>query len=236
MTIEDSEFGKIEITQNDRSRSIRVRILADRLKVTIPVQSKPEDAMKFIHSKRDAILHKQKTAKKKQDHHPTRLDENTGLKTLTFEVRIERKERKDLYFGFKNGILTIEFPVTAEITDDNAQKHIWNGISYFLRKEAKRLLPGRTKQLADKHGFIFRDVKIQPSKSRWGSCSREKSINYSLYLMLLPAHLVDYVVLHELCHTREMNHSDKFWHLMDKVTNNKAYELRKELKKYNMPQ
>jgi len=104
-----------------------------------------------------------------------------------------------------------------------------------LRKEAKRLLYNRTKQLAAKHGFTFTDVKIQSSKSRWGSCSREKSINLSLYLMLLPVHLIDYVILHELCHTKEMNHGDKFWAWMDKVTENKAYELRQELKKYNMP-
>jgi predicted metal-dependent hydrolase len=236
MVIEASEFGKIEIEKNERSRSIRVRILPDRLKVTMPVHSQPEDALKFIQSARETIARKQKLAQKKHDNHPMRLDENTGLKTLTFDVKIVRKSRKDVYFSLKEVILTIEFPLSAEINDDTAQKHIWNGISYFMRKEAKRLLPWRTKQLADKHGFIFSDVKIQSSKSRWGSCSRGRSINLSLYLMLLPAHLVDYVILHELCHTLEMNHSDRFWALMDKVTDNNAYDLRQELKKYNMPQ
>lgn len=235
MVIENSEFGKIEITQNERSRSIRVRILSDRLRVTIPVYSSVEDAIKFINSERGAIAKKQKSAQKKQEQHPTKLDENTELKTLTFDVKIERTDRKNLHFSLNNGMLLIEFPISAEINDDQAQLHIWNGISYFLRKEAKRLLPSRTKQLADKHGFIFREVKIQLSKSRWGSCSREKNINFSLYLLLLPAHLVDYVILHELCHTREMNHGDRFWNLMDKVTDCKSDDLRKELKKYNMP-
>jgi len=174
-------------------------------------------------------------ADKKEKNNPTRIDENFKLKTLTFDVKLIRAQRKELHFSLNNGILTIEFPATADISTEIAQKHIWNGISYFLRKEAKRLLPGRTRQLASKFGFYFTDVKIQSSKSRWGSCSREKSINLSLYLMLLPAHLIDYVILHELCHTREMNHGDKFWAWMDKVTDNKAYELRQELKKYNMP-
>jgi len=235
MEIESSEFGKIEIERNVRSRSIRVRILHDKLVVSIPVHSSPEDALKFISEKRDVIFRKQRLADKKEKNNPTRIDENFKLKTLTFDVTLIRAQRKELHFSLNNGILTIEFPATADILTEIAQKHIWNGISYFLRKEAKRLLPGRTRQLASKFGFYFTDVKIQSSKSRWGSCSREKSINLSLYLMLLPAHLIDYVILHELCHTKEMNHGDKFWTWMDKVTENKAYELRQELKKYNMP-
>ncbi len=235
MEIESSEFGKIEIVRNERSRSIRVRILHDKLVVSIPVHSSPEEALKFISEKRDVILRKQRLADKKEKNNPTRIDENFKLKTLTFDVTLIRAQRKELHFSLNSGILTIEFPATADISTEIAQKHIWNGISYFMRKEAKRLLPGRTRQLASKFGFYFTDVKIQSSKSRWGSCSREKSINLSLYLMLLPAHLIDYVILHELCHTKEMNHGDKFWAWMDKVTDSKTYELRQELKKYNMP-
>jgi hypothetical protein len=136
----------------------------------------------------------------------------------------------------KNGTLNIEFPSGTDCTDKQSQQHFWNGISYFMRKEAKRLLPNRTKQLAEKYGFTFSDVKIQSSKTRWGSCSRAQSINLSLYLMLLPAELVDYVILHELCHTKEMNHGPNFWIWMDRVTDKKSKELRAQLKNYHMPE
>ena len=103
-----------------------------------------------------------------------------------------------------------------------------------LRHEAKRLLPDRLIALADRYRFTCTGVRIMNSKTRWGSCSTRKTINLSLSLMLLPWHLIDYVLLHELCHTVEMNHSDRFWKLLNGVTDNKALALRKELKGYHM--
>jgi predicted metal-dependent hydrolase len=99
-----------------------------------------------------------------------------------------------------------------------------------LRKQASAYLPGRLQTLASQYGFTYASLKISKSRSRWGSCSAKKNINLSLFLMTLPAHLIDYVILHELCHTQVMNHSPSFWKLMDEITEGKAGFLRKELK------
>lgn len=99
-----------------------------------------------------------------------------------------------------------------------------------LRQQALIHLPTRLHNLAAKHGFVYHKVRISNSRGRWGSCSSKKSINLSLYLMTLPPHLIDYVLLHELCHTKEMNHGPAFWELMDSVTEGKAKELRLELR------
>ena len=234
--LSDPELGTIEFTHNERSKHIRVRILSNGLKVTMPLRSTEADAMKFINSIRGKILQKQEKIEKGLETRNIQIDENSQLQTLTFAVEVKPANRKNIYFSLKNSTLNIEFPIGTNCSTTENQQYFWNGISYFMRKEAKRLLPDRTKQLADKFGFTFSEVKIQSSKTRWGSCSREKSINLSLYLMLLPAYLVDYVILHELCHTKEMNHGDKFWAWMDKVTDGKSKEMRKELKNYHMPQ
>lgn len=233
--IVDDDFGKIEFEQNARSKHIRVRIAADGLKVSIPLHATQKEALTFINSKRTSILAKQFKLKLKKENHALELKVGCEIQTLSFQVRVAKVERENVFFALKDGLLTIEFPARADLQTEAAQRNCWNGINYFLRKEAKRLLPGRTSQLAAKYGFSFSEIKIQSSKSRWGSCSSSKSINFSYYLMLLPSHLVDYVILHELCHTLEMNHGDRFWALMDKVTNNSSKALRAELKQYNMP-
>ena len=103
-----------------------------------------------------------------------------------------------------------------------------------LREKAKNYLPARLDFLAKEHQFSYSSVKIRKSRTRWGSCSSKKTINLSFYLMLLPEHLADYVLLHELCHTVYMNHGIEFWKLLDRVTGGQARQLRKELRSYHV--
>ncbi|MDR0540592.1 MAG: M48 family metallopeptidase [Dysgonamonadaceae bacterium] len=104
-----------------------------------------------------------------------------------------------------------------------------------VRIRAKQYLPAELQRLARLHGFHYSRVKIRKSKTRWGSCSSKGIINLSFYLMLLPLHLIEYVLLHELCHTVEMNHSAAFWSLLDRHTQRPAKDLRKELRNYYIP-
>ena len=100
-----------------------------------------------------------------------------------------------------------------------------------LWAQAYRYLPGRLRELAILHNFHYTTVKINRSRTRWGSCSSRKSINLSYRLMTLPAYLIDYVLLHELCHTVHMNHGVEFWKLMNQVCEGKALLLRRELRR-----
>ncbi len=231
----DAELGAIEFVHSERAKHIRVRILHTGLRVTLPKKSSQDEALKFIESIRRKLILKQTKLEKGLQKNNILIDENSKLQTLTFSVEAKPSDRKNIYFALKNSVLNIEFPLDTDCSVIQTQQHFWNGISYFLRKEAKRLLPNRTAQLANKYGFTVESVKIQSSKSRWGSCSQAGSINLSLYLMILPAHLIDYVILHELCHTKEMNHGVNFWRWMDRVTDNNSKELRAQLKKHHMP-
>ena len=103
-----------------------------------------------------------------------------------------------------------------------------------LRCEAKSWLPQRVAALAAQHGFRYGRVTIRATHSRWGSCSSENNISLSLFLMRLPEHLRDYVIIHELCHTVHHNHSAAFHALCNHCLDGHEKELSRELRKYSL--
>jgi predicted metal-dependent hydrolase len=84
----------------------------------------------------------------------------------------------------------------------------------WVRKQAKIYLPARLATLSQQTQLDFSNVTIRSQRSRWGSCSTEKAINLNFKLLFLPTQLVDHILIHELCHTKHMNHSGKFWRLV----------------------
>ena len=101
------------------------------------------------------------------------------------------------------------------------------------KQAAKEFLEGRIKELADKFGFVYNKVTIRNQKTRWGSCSGKNNINLNMQLMNIPNYLIDYVILHELVHTKVKNHSPHFWSSLDIYVGN-AKAIDKELKKYSL--
>lgn len=86
-----------------------------------------------------------------------------------------------------------------------------------LADEACRYIPGRTALFASRIGVDYGRITIRNQKSRWGSCSSKGNLNFNCLLMLMPHDVIDYVIVHELCHRLEMNHSPKFWQEVEKV-------------------
>ncbi|MBO5971833.1 MAG: DUF45 domain-containing protein [Alistipes sp.] len=104
-----------------------------------------------------------------------------------------------------------------------------------LRKEARKVLPPLVAELASRHGFCYTSLRISSAHTRWGSCSGNNGISLSLFLMLLPDHLREFVILHELCHTHHHNHSAPFHTLLNSLTEGREKALNKELKAYRIP-
>jgi len=82
---------------------------------------------------------------------------------------------------------------------------------------AKELALSRLEYFNQFYNFKYNSVKIKSTKTRWGSCSSKGNLNFSYKIVLLPEHLADYLVVHELCHLGEFNHSENFWNLVSKT-------------------
>ncbi|WP_440453079.1 M48 family metallopeptidase [Ruminococcus intestinalis] len=86
-----------------------------------------------------------------------------------------------------------------------------------LEDQAVEYIPKRVKYYAEKENFVYNKITIKNLVSRWGSCSTKGNLNFNCLLMLTPDYVIDYIVVHELCHLREMNHSEKFWTEVEKI-------------------
>lgn len=101
-----------------------------------------------------------------------------------------------------------------------------------LRKRAKELLPRFLEEASRKTGLRYNRLTIRQTRSRWGSCTREGNISLSLFLVTLPDDLIEFVCIHELCHTVHPNHSAEFHALVDHHTEGREKELQKRMKNY----
>ena len=101
----------------------------------------------------------------------------------------------------------------------------------ILDHQAHSLLPEKVRYWASRVGVTYGRITIRRQKTRWGSCSSQGNLNFNLLLMLTPPEVMDYIVVHELCHRKEMNHSARFWAEVEKVLPD--YEARRKwLKTY----
>ena len=225
----DPELGSIIVRTNTQAKRYTLRVKNGLIVAVMPPSGSEKVLLNFINEQRPQL-------KELLNRAPSRKIIEPGLQfqTNTFRLSITLTDRSDFYMRLdkENGIFHISCPQQTDFTDPRVQDLLKRFIASALEHEAKRILPERLHNLAEQHGFKYVSLRFGNTKSRWGSCSTERRINLSIALMLLPDHLIDYIILHELCHTVEMNHSVRFWELMNKVTENRALLLRKELKGY----
>jgi predicted metal-dependent hydrolase len=199
----DKEIGRVRYVHNHRAKNLSIRISRHgEVRVTVPRLMGMMRAEAFVERKKGWIL-----------------------KKLT-EIRRQQQQLRMPVPGELLRVRGREIPIELKNGEKDVEEAIWA----ILLKEAKACLPGRVRELAAEFGFSYRTVKIRKMTSRWGSCSVKNSINLNSWLVMLPGHLCDYVILHELVHTRYRDHGERFWKALDRVTDGSSRALRKELR------
>ena len=228
-TFTDDLLGLITIRIHARARRIIMRPTVNGVIVTVPphtLQSEVKNSLQHFRQRLHAGQLKLKTNTiSKQSIGP-----NFCLKTDLITLFLEQGTSKEFRLRAEPGKTIIIYPPNTQFEDSARQEWLHRVVERSLKQQGQWILPKILHDLSVRHNLPFSICKVNVSKGRWGSCSGKKVINLSCYLMLLPPHLREYVMLHELCHTREMNHGPRFWKLLDTLTNGKAKMLRNELK------
>lgn len=118
-------------------------------------------------------------------------------------------------------------------TSETKKQSHKNILKKWLTIRAKHIIPQRTEELAKLHGFKYNNIRVKEVSSIWGSCSSKKNLNFNWKLILVEPEVMDYVIIHELAHLREMNHSERFWSIVEGIMNDFKVQ-RKLLKKYQI--
>ncbi|MCE5205397.1 MAG: M48 family metallopeptidase [Porphyromonadaceae bacterium] len=222
----DKELGKIIVVPHKGAKRVIARQKNGYLQLTVPYRFGPKQFASVLEELRPRLSGLKPLSR-------PAFGEEDMVSTFTFNAQVVRDGfiHKPV-LSLKHGELHIYMPQRSDLSLPENQQFIKEAITRVLRIEAKRTLPEKTASFARQHNLLYRGIKINSSKGRWGSCSAQKNINFSLFLMLLPERLIDYVVLHELAHTVEMNHGEKFWSLLDRFCQGRARELSREVKKF----
>ncbi len=219
---QDQTIGTIKVRKVTRARRLRIRPYADHVLVTIPKWVAFKAGHEFALSQAEWI----------ERHRPEANSQFlTGDRVgkqhvLEFKTSDEIASPRSRINGTR---VCIEYPSSMSASNSSVQSEVQKAVTRALRKEAEQYLPHRVSLLASDHGFRYTTITIKQLKTRWGSCSNTRAINLNLQLMRLPTHLIDYVILHELTHTKHLNHSHHFWAELEMILPNYK-SLRSELK------
>ncbi|HET9411631.1 MAG TPA: SprT family zinc-dependent metalloprotease [Candidatus Saccharimonadales bacterium] len=226
-TINDSEFGTITIKRSALAQSLRLKINHQgALVVSMPKRAPLYLAKQLINQARDQVRRGLKQTK----------NELTILRhgdLIGKSHRLVIRQGEALHGRILGTFIEISVPPLAAHDSHEVQSYIKEFALKALRTQARAYLSRQLANLANTHGFAFESVRFSNAGTRWGSCSTSGTISLNIWLMQLPFELIDYVIIHELCHTRHMDHSAAFWQQVEQILPD--YRLRRRALKDQRP-
>jgi predicted metal-dependent hydrolase len=201
------------VRESRRARALRLKISRRAgLEVIIPTGAKTPDVEAALRSHAHWIL-KHYSPEMAESPPARRLISGEKVPYLGQErvVDIGIKARgKAISVLLDGDTLAVRLPAGTPATEATIRA----ALESWYRAQAKDYIVGRVAELARQHGFQYGRITIKGQSTRWGSCSSQRNLNFNWRLMFAPPAAIDYVILHELCHLEELNHSRRFWTLV----------------------
>jgi predicted metal-dependent hydrolase len=224
----DDEFGVVACRRSPRARFVRIRVAEDgSVRASLPKRAPLYLVKELLDSSRSEIRKLVDTQKARRSIYVNGTTIGRSHRLVLRYDMIDIPHKK-----LSGQELIITLPIGYRNQPDAAQEFISQQVNRVLRREATAYLPRRLRHLADIFGFEYERERFASQSGRWGSCSSRGTISLNVALMNLPLELIDYVLIHELAHTKQMNHSPAFWQLVEDCMPDYAVH-RKTLKKEN---
>jgi predicted metal-dependent hydrolase len=207
-TVTVADIGEVQIVKHATAKSLRITIRPGGIvRVTIPRWTPYQAGTAFVLSRKEWIL---------QNLQP-QSDLKNGMAIGKFHhlYFAASPTNKTISTRQKGSELWVTYPDSFTQQSSAVQEAAVKVAIRALRTQAENLLPNRLRTLADKHGFDYKSVEVRQLKARWGSCNSKQEITLNLFLMQLPWDLIDYVLLHELTHTKALHHGPEFWEIFE---------------------
>ena len=214
----------VTIYKRRGSRNLRLSITPHgKVRVSIPAWAPYKAGLEFARSRQDWIA---------EQHRPANLLVNGQAVGKAHHLHFMPQPGENISTRLGRNEVIVRYPEGMATSEPEIQKAALEASVRALRRQAEKLLPHRLSELAQENGFTYNKVGIKRLKGRWGSCDQYANIVLNLFLMQLPWELIDYVLLHELVHTRVLRHGPDFWREFADVLPD-VKERRRQLKEYH---
>lgn len=199
------DIGPVTFQKRRNTSSIRLHIQGSLVKVTLPNRVPYTFAERFVQQRKDWI----------QKHlQPAVVIGNGAYIGKQHQVVVTHKEVMRPSTRVNKSAIAVTLPEGLDEQSGEAQRIIVKACERALLQQTTDLVKPRLEDLAYEHGFEARSITVKRLRSRWGSCDTHKNIILNSYLAQMPWSLIDYVLVHELAHTKHLNHSPEFWQIV----------------------
>lgn len=211
--IHDKEFGEITIRRSARASSVHVRMApGGTFRVSTPLYTPLLFVRRMIASSRKEL----RTMRDNYTEQTTVFSDQMPI-GKSHHLHVEATSEPHTTVRRAKQLITVRLARGDQLEFRDVQSKIREVVVTALRREAKSYLPKRLSYLARQHDYDYEKVRFSHASGRWGSCSSKGTISLNIALMKLPFALIDYVLIHELAHTKQMNHSSAFWQLVERA-------------------
>lgn len=196
-------IGEVTVYKRRGTRRLNLRIVSGKIRVTQPTWLPYAAGVQFATTNQAWI------AKQRIKQPSVSLDD--GMQIGKHHILNISPGAEQLRTRITDNELIIHLPPHMSVHDLTNQPIVMSAIKRVLKQEAEQELPDRLAYCADIYDFNYTSVHCKSMRSRWGSCNNQKEITLNIFLMMAPWELIDYVLIHELVHTKHLHHGTDFW-------------------------